>query len=75
MVEAHDANNAEAFVLVIKPAEGDDPAPSAAHIVGGDFASGVASLPTSHGAALGTDFADVAGTFILETPTPKATED
>ncbi|MFT6399143.1 MAG: hypothetical protein ACJAYU_003908 [Bradymonadia bacterium] len=74
-VAADDAANADAFVLTIEPEVGDDPAPSAVHVVGGDFDAGVASLSTAHGAALGTDFADVAGTFILETPTSEATED
>lgn len=61
--------DANTFVLTIEPAEGDDPAPSAVHILAGDRSEGSAPLTVSHPAALGTDFADAAGVYILETPT------
>lgn len=58
-----------AFVLTIEPARGDDPAPSAVHLVGGDFGDGVAQLTTDHPAALGSDFRSAAGSYILAVPT------
>ena len=62
------ADGATKYVLTIEPAEGDDPAPSATHLVAGDFVDGVADLGVADPAALGTDFAEAAGSFILETP-------
>ncbi len=56
------------FVLTIEPADDTDPAPSHVHLVGGDFSWGQAALTIDHPAALGTDFADVAGSFILAAP-------
>jgi hypothetical protein len=63
------ADAAGAFVLTIEPAVGDDPAPSHVHLLGGALDSGAAELTVGHDAALGTGFEDVAGSFILETPT------
>lgn len=68
-IDAMVADTAAAYVLTIEPIEGDDPAPSAVHILAGDLADGVASLSTAHAAAIGTDFADATGVYILETPT------
>ncbi len=56
------------FVLTIEPAEGDDPAPSAVHLVGGDFITGEAALTIDHGAAIGTDFSTASGAYILAAP-------
>jgi hypothetical protein len=56
------------FVITIEPAVGDDPAPAATHLVAGDLDGLTATLTTSHPAALGTDFAAAAGTFLLATP-------
>ena len=56
------------FVLTIEPAVGDDPAPSMTHIVAGPIEDGVAVLDTTHPAALGSDFTESDGGFILETP-------
>lgn len=61
--------DATKFVLTIEPAVGDDPAPSAVHILAGDIVGSSISLSTSDPAAIGTDFADAAGDFILTTPT------
>ena len=61
-------NAISTFVLTIEPADDSDPAPSAVHLVGGDFTSGQAALTVGHPAALGTDFADVAGGYILAAP-------
>jgi len=56
---------ATAFVLTIEPSPDNDPAPSDVHILGGDIEDGVASLSIGHPAALGTDFTDAAGSYIL----------
>lgn len=59
----------EAYVLSIEPEQGDDPAPSAVKLLGGDFgADDTASLSIAHPAALGTDLTDATADFILETP-------
>ncbi len=67
---------ASAFVLTIEPVHNDDPAPSATHILAGDLRRGSGSLSIAHGAALGSDFTDASGGFILATPTTQnGTED
>ena len=67
-VSADVAEAATAYVLTIEPAVGDDPAPSDTHVLAGDLADGTATLSIAHAAALGTDFADAAGTYVLNTP-------
>ncbi len=57
------------FVLTIEPMPDTDPAPSKVHILGGDISNKSASLSVGHGAALGTDFANADGKYILATPT------
>jgi len=69
-VDAGILDDASKFVLTIEPSPDSDPSPSATHIVAGDFNDGrMAQLSTLNGAALGTDFSDATGTFILATPT------
>ena len=63
------ANRATTFVLTIEPEVGDVPAPSNVHIVAGDLTDGKTTAITNHAAALNSDFSEVAGTFILATPT------
>ena len=65
---ADDVSHASAYILTIEPAVGDDPAPSATHIIGGDIVNGEATLTTAFGGALGTDFSDASGMFILAAP-------
>ncbi|MDH3681671.1 MAG: anti-sigma factor [Acidimicrobiia bacterium] len=61
---------ASTVVITIEPAVGDDPAPADTHVLAGDVAvDGSFALTIDHPDALGTDFADVAGQFILGTPT------
>ncbi len=72
---ADDTSEATTFVLTIEPAQGDDPAPADAHVLAGDFADGTADLTVGHPAALGNDFADAGGQFVLATPTSTATDD
>ncbi len=61
--------NATAFVLTIEPAPDNDPAPSAVHILAGDISNGTATLNVEHDAALGTNFLNSTGQYILATPT------
>jgi len=56
---------ATAFVLTIEPSPDNDPAPSDVHLLGGDIEDGMANLSIGHGAALGTDFTDATGSYIL----------
>ncbi len=60
---------ATTFVLTIEPVVGDAPGPTDVHILGGDFAGNSSQLSISHGAALGNDFMDASGNYILATPT------
>lgn len=60
---------ATAIVVTIEPAGDDDAVPSDTHFVAGDVAGGSAELTIGHPAAIGTDFADAAGTVLLATPT------
>jgi hypothetical protein len=69
------ADAAAMFVLTVEPAVGDDPAPSATHVLAGAIADGVASLTIGHEAALGADFLDATGSFILATPSSEAMDD
>lgn len=63
------------FVLSIEPIPDNDPAPSSIKILGGSFNGNSADVSVAHGAALGNDFMDIAGKFILETPTTITTDD
>lgn len=68
-VDATQLDNATSFVLTIEPNPDPDQNPSATHIIGGDFSSGLANLSVEHGTALGMDFSISAGNYILATPT------
>ena len=74
-LDAADLDAATAYILTIEPEPDADPAPSVVHILAGDLSDGSADLDTAHPAALGTDFADAAGSYILETPTSSAVAD
>mgnify|MGYP001942508890 CR=1 FL=1 len=74
-LDAELAADSSLFVLTIEPAVGDDPAPAPTHILAGAFVDGVAELTIEHPAALGTDFAQAAGGYILETPTTASIAD
>jgi len=62
-------NSATTFILTIEQAVGDMPTPSSVHILAGDFNGNLGTLSISHSAAIGNDFANVSGTYILATPT------
>lgn len=61
--------SATTFVLTIEPSPDPDPAPSAVHILAGDFNGSDADLVVGHPAALGNDFTSAEGSYILATPT------
>jgi hypothetical protein len=60
---------ATTIVVTIEPAGDRDAVPSDTHFVAGDVVDGSAELTIGHPAAIGTDFADAAGTVLLATPT------
>ena len=64
-----DVSAASAVVITIEPAGDSDTVPALTKIVGGDVVDGSAELTIAHPAALGSDFADAAGSFIIATPT------
>jgi hypothetical protein len=66
---ASDLESASAFVLTIEPTIDNDPAPSAVHILAGDFGGEEATLSISHSAAINNDFSNASGKYILATPT------
>ena len=55
-VDTEVADATTAFVLTIEPAQGDDPDPSATHLVAGDFADGEATLTIDHLNIRGADY-------------------
>ena len=69
ILDAAALNSATAFILTIEPFPDSDPSPSDVHVLAGDFSTNSAALTVSHQAALGTDFANANGTYILATPT------
>jgi anti-sigma-K factor RskA len=68
-IDATDLSTAATFVLTIEPKPDSDPTPSAVHILAGSFSGNNADLTVGHAAAIGTDFNDVTGSYILATPT------
>ncbi len=69
------AADAATFVLTIEPSPDPDPAPAATHVLAGDFVNCSAELNIEHPAAIGTDFSESTGTFIVATPTTNDTTD
>lgn len=67
--------DASAYVLTIEPRRGDAPAASGTHILAGALTGGSGALNTEHAAALGTDFASAAASYVLATPSTAATDD
>ena len=72
---AEDVSEATAVVITIEPAVDPDPGPADPKPLAGDVVDGVAQLTTAHPAALGTDFADAGGNFLVATPTTETTDD
>ena len=63
-----DAELATKYILTIEPAVGDVPEPADTHVLAGDIIGTSADLTIGDGAALGTDFVDSTGSFIIATP-------
>ncbi len=68
-IDADQLAKSTAFILTIEPSPDADPAPSDVHILAGDFTNSSAPLTVNHSAAIGSDFTDSKGTYILATPT------
>ncbi len=68
-VDSEDVENAEIFVLTIEPATDDDPMPSETKVIAGGVTGNSITADASHKAAIGSDFLDAAGSFILAAPT------
>ena len=68
-INSDDLSKATAFILTIEPSPDPSPNPSDVHILAGDFSGNNASLSVGHGAALGDDFSNISGKYILATPT------
>jgi hypothetical protein len=66
---------AEAVVVSIEPAGDADPAPSTTKVLAGPLVDGAANLTIADPAALGADFADASGGYILATPTSATLDD
>lgn len=66
-LEIESTLTASAVVITIEV--DDDPAPSATHVLAGPVADTAAELTTADVSALGLDFADARGDYILGTPT------
>ncbi|MDH3755014.1 MAG: anti-sigma factor [Acidimicrobiia bacterium] len=60
-------STASAVVITIET--DDDPAPAATHVLAGSLVEGRATLTIADAAAIGADFEDASGQYILGTPT------
>ena len=68
-VAASVAEEAITYVLTIEPRRGDESSPAATHVLANAIPTGeLVALTTEHPAALATDFASVAGAYLLATP-------
>jgi hypothetical protein len=75
-LDAEAVAEATMYVLTIEPAVGDDPAPSNTHVVAGVIGeNGSAELTTAHPAALGSDFSEAVGGYILAAPSTANADD
>ncbi len=74
-IENSDLESATKFVLTIEPFPDADPAPTATHILGGDFSGNSAGITVDHETALGVSFSSSTGKYILATPTTTVTTD
>jgi hypothetical protein len=74
-LDAEVLEKATTFVLTIEPVPDSDPAPSAIHVLAGDFDGDSAELTAIHPAAIGLDFAEAGGIFILGIPSSNSASD
>lgn len=68
-LDATDLTNATAYALTIEPVPDNDPTPSKVHILAGDFSGNSIELTPNHPLAIGTDFTEATGAYLLGTPT------
>lgn len=66
---ASDISSASKVVISIEPNGDTDTIPAKTHIVSGDVSSSTAALTVDHGDALGSNFTDAEGQYLLKTPT------
>lgn len=74
-VQTASKENVEAatkYILSIEPVTGDDPAPADTHVLAGDIVDSMATLTISDPAAVGNDFVNSSGNFIIATPSDPA---
>ncbi len=64
-----DLSRATAVVITIEPDGDIDAIPADTHYFSGSVTNGSADLTVGHGAALGSDFSNASGVYILATPT------
>ncbi|HYE76510.1 MAG TPA: anti-sigma factor [bacterium] len=69
VIERDLADRATGFMVTVERSPDSDPEPSGATILATDLRPGVNTVTGSHKLALGTDFCDAKGEFILATPT------
>ena len=69
------AADAATFVLTIEPSPDPDPAPADTHLLAGDFVNCSAPLSIAHPAAIGTDFSEATGSYVVTTPTTATLDD
>lgn len=74
LLDAAQLDRATAYALTIEPVPDNDPAPSKVHILAGDFNDKVSDLNTEHPLAIGTNFLDAKGSYLLGTPTDGSLE-
>ena len=61
--------SASAIVVTIEPAGDADSIPADTHYLAGELSGGVGGLSVDHQSALGSDFMEASGVYILATPT------
>lgn len=64
-----DLDKATAFIVTIEPSPDNDASPSGVHLMAGNFSGSTANLTVDHGSAIGTNFSNASGKYILSTPT------
>jgi hypothetical protein len=67
-LDVSDLGAAGKFVLTIEPSPDNDPSPAHTHYLAGDFSGNTANLTVADGAALGDNFGQAVGSYILNTP-------
>lgn len=68
-LNAEDLEKATAYALTIEPSPDNDSSPSKVHILGGNFSGTSADLTVEHELAIGHNFNDALGGYLLATPT------